>query len=85
MRLRAGASHPGNYGNARCVETIPPPPSLHSAHPVDSSASVFSIICAQDLEEDVGVGSVVGELQETREAAHPELKEEQKKKKQSKR
>lgn len=49
---------------------------------MDSSASVFSIICAQDLEEDVGVGSVVGELQETCEAAHPELQEEQKKKKQ---
>lgn len=56
------------------------PPSRDSAHPVDSSASVFSIICAQDLEEDVGVGSVVGELQETGEAAHPELQEEQKKK-----
>lgn len=54
------------------------PTLRYSAHPVDSSASVFSIVCAQDLEEDVGVGSVVGELQETCEAAHPELQEEQK-------
>lgn len=50
-----------------------------SAHPADSSASVLSVICAQDLEEDVGVGSVVGELQETGEAAHPELQREEKK------
>lgn len=51
----------------------PPLRPRDSAHPAHSSASVFSIIGAQDLEEDVRVGSVVGELQETGEAAHPEL------------
>lgn len=50
-----------------------------SAHPANSSASVLSVICAKDLEEDVGVGPVVGELQETGEAAHPELQREEKK------
>lgn len=56
------------------------PPFAHSgtrrsgsAYPADSPSPVFSVICAQDFKEDVGVGAVVGELQETGEAAHPKL------------
>lgn len=44
-----------------------------TAYPIDSSASVFSIICSQDFEEDVGVGAIVGELQEAGETAHTKL------------
>lgn len=44
-----------------------------TAYPIDSSASVFSIICPQDFEEDVGVGAIVGELQEAGETAHTKL------------
>lgn len=44
-----------------------------TAYPIDSSAPVFSIICSKDFEEDVGVGAIVSELQETGEAAHTKL------------
>lgn len=44
-----------------------------TAYPIDSSAPVFSIICSKDFEEDVGVGAIVGELQETGETAHTKL------------
>lgn len=60
------------------VEIIPPfahsgATRSGSAYPADSPSPVFSVICAQDFEEDVGVGAVIGELQETGEAAHPKL------------
>lgn len=65
------------------VEIIPPfahsgARRSSSAYPADSPSPVLSVICAQDFEEDVGVGAVVGELQETGEAAHPELRREEK-------
>lgn len=77
MMLRAGAAHAGIM-ETHVVETLYSPAVTQPfAHPADSSASVFSVICAQNLEEDVGVGSVVSELQETGEAAHPELQGEE--------
>lgn len=83
MMLRAGAAHPGMM--VKCTlhrNDLPAPPPFTrggpGTHPADSSASVLSIICPQDLEEDVGVGSVVGELQETGKAAHPKLQGENK-------
>ncbi len=48
--------------------------SILTTYPTDSSAPVFSVICSQNFKEDVGVGSVVCELQETGEATHSELK-----------
>lgn len=80
MMLRAGAAHPGIMEMHPCHPTgvhYSPTVTRPFAHPADSSTSVFSIICTQDLEEDVGVGSVVSELQETGEAAHPELQGEE--------
>lgn len=47
--------------------------SVLTTYPTDSPSSIFSIICAQDFKEDVGVSAVVSELQETGQAAHPEL------------
>lgn len=44
-----------------------------SAYPIDSSAPVFSIVCSKDFKEDVGVGAIVGELQEAGETAHTKL------------
>lgn len=64
----------------QCVRVEIIPPFAHSgtrrigsAYPTDSPSPVFSVICAQDFEEDVGVSAVVGEFQETGEAAHPKL------------
>lgn len=45
-----------------------------TTYPIDSSAPIFSIICSKDFEEDVGVGAIVGELQEAGETAHTKLK-----------
>lgn len=44
-----------------------------TAYPIDSSAPVLSVICSEDFKEDVGVGTIVGELQEAGEAAHTKL------------
>lgn len=44
-----------------------------TTYPIDSTSPVFSIICPQDLKEDVGVGAIVSELQEAGETAHTKL------------
>lgn len=71
-----------NYANLLYAfeEIILPSPTVErhtgsvlTTYPTDSPSSIFSIICAQDFKEDVGVSAVVSELQETGQAAHPEL------------
>lgn len=49
--------------------------SVLTTYPTDSSSPVFSIICSQDFKEDVGVSAIVSELQETGEATHSKLQE----------
>lgn len=44
-------------------------------YPTDSSSSVFAIVCSQDFKENVGISAIVGEFQETGEATHSKLQE----------
>lgn len=82
VQVRAGAVKFPGKSQKVCKSTpeMSPPPT-HSntpntrgfaltTYPSDSSSPVFSIICSQDFKEDVGVGAIVIELQETGEAAH---------------
>lgn len=50
-------------------------------YPADSSPTVLSVVCAQDLKEDIGVGAVVGELQEAGQATHAKLQPHNKRRK----
>lgn len=45
-------------------------------HPADSPSSVLSIVCSQDFKENVGICSIISELQETSEATHSKLQRE---------
>lgn len=47
--------------------------SVLNTYPTDSSSSVFSVIRSKDFEEDVGVGAIVCELQETCQATDTKL------------